>query len=516
VPNRALHAALREFCLDTAAILTQCVRGGDELGFDLIEERGRASLYHYRPRTAEYISSHWVKLRSLASFEGAVKAVEPAAAAYAQIRGIGAKGGEPVLRDLVERLYEDATDFGFPEQRFELIAEELGENVGESAVRAVVIGRVHGVHLASPAIGLDDQLALAGGHAVQELPPALMDGDECLTPPEVVCVFAIEQQGGAELPVAEARTRFRRLLTGLRLMGAAGARIDSLGWTRAGQGSWRPAMLDVGASARREEWRLPPESEDELCDLLDVLGRSRRFGRLNWALARFEMGCSRPLATEALSDHLLAIRALLGGMRRDEGRLGMRLAALCAEPDERAEVRHLVEQALDLEPHVIDGYTGVDKGNSSLELVCDLEHHLRALLRDLLCGYLDEDLVAAADELLLASGGEGEIMASDIRFPESEPGEPEREPATRPAPPEGEQIDLEDQIEYERRAQIAETETQEFSAVVAPEPEPVQQAPPGPDYEPVAEPESEAFYDGEPDYFAPEPDDDADCYAGPV
>ena len=237
MPNRALHAALREFCLDTAAILTQCVRGGDELGFDLIEERGRASLYHYRPRTAEYIGGHWVKLRSLASFEGAVKAVEPAAAAYAQIRGLGAKGGEPVLRDVVERLYEDATDFGFPEQRFELIAEELGENVGESAVRAVVIGRVHGVHLASPAIGLDDQLALAGGHAVQELPPALMDGDECLTPPEVVCVFAVEQDGAAELPVAEARTRFRRLLTGLRLMGAAGARIDSLGWTRAGQGS---------------------------------------------------------------------------------------------------------------------------------------------------------------------------------------------------------------------------------------------------------------------------------------
>ena len=86
---------------------------------------------------------------------------------------------------------------------------------------------------------------------------------------------------------------------------------------------------------------------------------------------------------------------------------------------------------------MIDGYTGVDKGNSSLEMVCDLEHHLRALLRDLLCGYLDEDLVATADELLLASGGEGEIKASDIRFPDPGQSEPDHEPAAGPAPPRG-------------------------------------------------------------------------------
>jgi hypothetical protein len=511
--SRALHAALREFCLDTAAILTQCVRSGDELGFDLIEERGRASLYHYRPRTAEYVGAHWVKLRSLSSFDAAVRAVAPAAPAYAQIRGIAAKGGEPVLRDVVERLYKDATDFGFPEQRFELIAAELGQNVGQSAVRAVVIGRVHGVHLASPAIGLDDQLALAGGHAVQELPPALMDGDDCLRPPEVVCVFAVEQDGGTELPLDEARARFRRLLTGLRLMGAAGARIDSLGWARAGEGSWRPAALDVGASARREEWRLSADDEGDLCDLLDVLGRSRRFGRLNWALARFEMGCSRPLATEALSDHLLAIRALLGGMRRDESRLGMRLAALCAEPAGRPEVRHLVEQALAIEPRVIDGYTGIDNGNSSIELVCDLEHHLRALLRDLLCGYLDEDLVATADELLLAGGGEGEIIAQDTR-PAEDPGAAALEG--------GEQIDLEDQIELDRRSEIAAMETQEFHAMQVPEaaealaePADVQAELDDEPHDPLAQ-LFEATAPVDDDWALRGEDDDPDCYAGPV
>ncbi len=41
--------------------------------------------------------------------------------------------------------------------------------------------------------------------------------------------------------------------------------------------------------------------------------RAPAIGRpeLAWALARFEMGCERSSELEALSDHLLALRALL-------------------------------------------------------------------------------------------------------------------------------------------------------------------------------------------------------------
>lgn len=495
MPSNALHETLRIACLDAAAILTRALNEGDDLGFDLVEERGRvANLYQYRPRTAEFIAAHWDEIRMLDSFAPAVRALEPGAAAYTKVHALSGSGGEPVLRDLIERIYNESTDFGFPERRFELICSEIGQAVGDSVVRAVVIGRVHGVHLASPAVGLDDQLALAGGRAVTALPPGLMEDEDGLVPPEVVCVFAVEQDGAEELPVEAAKARFRRLLTGLRLMGAAGARIDSLGWTRAGDGPWMPAALDVGASARREEWRLAEDHEAELCDLLDVLATSRRFGRLNWALARFEMGCSRPLAAEALSDHLLAVRALLGGIRRDEARLGMRLAALCAEEGDRVDVRRLVEEALELEPTVIDGYTGRDGGHSAIELVTELEHHVRALLRDLLCGYLNEDLVSCADELLLAGGGEGEIRAEDTRAPEPDLCAP---------PPVGEQIDLENELE--RREQVSTLETQEFLAVAEPE----------------ASQEPEPEYDDDPrnavtGWEFDEPEDDADCYAGPV
>ena len=54
---------------------------------------------------------------------------------------------------------------------------------------------------------------------------------------------------------------------------------------------------------------------------------------------------------------------------------------------------------------------------SPRELVTEVEGHLRALLRDVLCGYLDADLKAVADDILNESHGEptGEIEAHDLR-----------------------------------------------------------------------------------------------------
>jgi hypothetical protein len=59
--------------------------------------------------------------------------------------------------------------------------------------------------------------------------------------------------------------------------------------------------------------------------------------------------------------------------------------------------------------------------------VLHLEQHLRALLRDILCGYLGSDLRAAADDVLLTSSEPIEIKATDTRQ------KPAREPAA-PAP----------------------------------------------------------------------------------
>jgi len=58
-------------------------------------------------------------------------------------------------------------------------------------------------------------------------------------------------------------------------------------------------------------------------------------GRLKRALARFEMGCERPSAAQALTDYLLALRVLLEPEGPASGRLAQRLAIICARPDDR-------------------------------------------------------------------------------------------------------------------------------------------------------------------------------------
>ena len=54
-------------------------------------------------------------------------------------------------------------------------------------------------------------------------------------------------------------------------------------------------------------------------------------GALSWAVGRFEMGCGRESALEGLSDHLLALRAVLEGHGPVGASLPMRAAALIAD-----------------------------------------------------------------------------------------------------------------------------------------------------------------------------------------
>jgi hypothetical protein len=136
---------------------------------------------------------------------------------------------------------------------------------------------------------------------------------------------------------------------------------------------------------------------------------------VHWALGRFHMGCSRPRPFEAHSDYLLGLRALLDATS-DTGRasIGLRLAALCAEEGERRLVQHRVEDAFVLERKLMGGAREGD-----LSLVAEIEGYLRALLRDILCGYLDSDLKAVADDILLETAEPmGTIRARDLREPE--------------------------------------------------------------------------------------------------
>ena len=146
---------------------------------------------------------------------------------------------------------------------------------------------------------------------------------------------------------------------------------------------------------------LSPEEEDPLrafCAL--IARRTPRAGELAWALRRFELGCERSSPWEALSDWLLAARALLGDVDAPgDERVFERLAAICAAPEERdgAGAAGCATRPRSSAPRSPAASTP----DPALEvLVEDLGSHMRAVLRDVLCGHLDPALRTLADGLL--------------------------------------------------------------------------------------------------------------------
>ena len=111
----------------------------------------------------------------------------------------------------------------------------------------------------------------------------------------------------------------------------------------------------AGRSRGGRYWLEAPE-RPELAELFELLrSRPAQGGALPWALARFELGCEHPVALEGLSDHLLALRAMLDDGERSERWIARRLAALCAEPADQRAVRERLEQAFKLEQLVMRG-----------------------------------------------------------------------------------------------------------------------------------------------------------------
>jgi hypothetical protein len=420
--NRELHDALRDFALESAALLTHAVDAGAELPYDVIEEPGTGSvLYRYQPLTAEFIGARWDSISGQPSFERAARALGTGAEAYLRVRGLpGGADSEPALRALLERLYEDATGFDFPEERFETVYAEFERTLYEDTMRASVVAPVHGLVLERERVELGGGLILARGDRVSAPPEAVWPAGpgerERATGPNTVCVLERDIESDAGLPAAEARIRFRRLLTALRLLKPGRIAFGAPAWGRADEGNWQPIPLTFGGPGRGEAWVLTASETGELAELVELVATARLPGRVAWALGRFEMGCERPADAEALSDYLLALRAMLDA-DDETGRasLGLRLAALCAEESERRGVRARLETAFALERSAMGGAVMEPEDDGPGAVVRELEQHVRALLRDVVCGYLSGDLRSVADDILLASGDPIEIRARDTR-----------------------------------------------------------------------------------------------------
>ena len=400
---RQLRSALHEFCGEAAWQLAADTQDGHEVPFEVVEGGRRDSpLYCYRPLTADFIDERGGTLSRLPSYLPAAHALVAAghlddwlAAQGVHAPPAGRDRADAALHCFLARVFEDSSDFVFSEERFDAAFRDLEQAVGDGRVETVVAVPVLGLDLESDEVALGDGLTLARGDACAEAPDEARwsrgDGR-----PQAVALLRWEPAPGDESPLGHARVRLRRLLMGLRLYDGAAVAFGQLAWTRTGGGTWQPFALGVGA-AQAGELPVAPEQEDELRAFLSLVARrTPKHGQIAWALRRYELACERAAPAEALSDLLLALRALLEPEGPETGLLAMRLAALCAEPGDRARLAERVSHAVSVERGVIAGLA-VDP--QLAPLTAELSSHLRALLRDVLCGHLDPDLRGLADAI---------------------------------------------------------------------------------------------------------------------
>ena len=407
VRNTALHAALEEFTAETGTRLTAETAGGAEVPFELIEERaGGTPLYCYQPLSGEFIEDRVGLLRGLDTYAPAVRALAEieSVVGYLQLRGESRIPSEPreraevALRLFLGAVFADRTQFVFERGRFESAYLELEHSLYEGQCVNTVIAPLLGVALDpdTPEVVLGDGLSLARGETLTDAPTDAIWGDG--GEPNVLAVLSVVQDRGAHPPVPQARARFRKVLTALRLFERGGYALGPLAWARADAGTWRTVAL--GASGRPGFVTLiPGAQQDELRGFFNLIRkRVPSTGELAWALARFELGCERLAPFEALTDYLLALRALLEPEGPSSGRLAQRLAAICARPEDRAALAERTAHAISLERAVIAGLLPAEPRAN--ELVDELSENLRAVLRDMICGHLDADVCAVADDLL--------------------------------------------------------------------------------------------------------------------
>ncbi len=410
---------------------------GAEIPFELASQssRGRGTpLYCYRPLTDAFLRERWSTLRGtescaravvlLEGFEGLDRYLLAREALVGHCeqsrlgRPVGGRGRRPparaeaALRALLCDVFAEQSDFALHEERLPGALERLDCSAHASATEVTLLATLHGLAIASPELPLVSGLTIARPDALLDVPdgalaPALSDEADG---GHLLVAFTTEDTD-AFAAVARGREVLGELLRALRLFGDGRITLGRLAWARVGGGVWGVRALGWGG---RPYGMLvvSAEQEDELrafCNL--VSRRAPSANEIAWALARFEMGCERATDLEALSDHLLALRALLEPEGPSSGLLAGRLAALCATPAERPELTRRVVRALALERAVIEG-TVVEHARSTA-LVRELANHLRALLRDVVCGHLHPDLVGTlADDTMTSLRGSAQEKRS--------------------------------------------------------------------------------------------------------
>jgi hypothetical protein len=405
-----LEGALREFIDAAGTLLHNDVLTGSEVPFEVDpgtrRGAGGAALYCYRPLTGEFIAERQPAIERLASHgEAAARLAEyEGLDRYLAAAGIEARRAAPpararmALRALLADAFAEQSDFEPRPERVRAAIERL-EQAGEAGTGGVMfVATLHGLTITSEQIQLTNGLAIAHPDTLHGLPEGARAGfAAAASAGHLVAVLSLAEQHAGEAPASGAAV-LGELLRALRLFGDGRVSLGALAWSRVDGGTWCPFALGDGGRPHGM-LLVTPEQEDELRAFCNLVSRRAPDGdEVAWALRRFELGCARESPYEALSDDLLALRALLEPEGPDSGMLPRRLAALCATPPHRLELCERAAAAVALERAVIDGSATPHAATAAL--ATELSDHLRALLRDVICGHLDGDLRGLADEIL--------------------------------------------------------------------------------------------------------------------
>jgi hypothetical protein len=429
-----LNESIKRLATEAAGRFGSMVAMGEEIPFDVAADSGDDSgFYSYTPMTGRYVLEHADELRALPSYPAAREATVEAgvAAPYLEARGEAvpadpAARAELMLTTFFASLWEGAAGFSLDRERLETALATLDAESRDADEAEVLIVPLVGLRMSMPRLQLPHNTRIVRADSI-EAPVDAMRSEgmgRAAWEPQYLAVAEQEADCGAD----EALQQLRELISVMRMFQGGGIGLGPYAFAPTGEGCWR--RIATGAPATRPGgYRLNEAEAEELSDFAAALeARPDPDSALTWAVGRFEMGCERPTALEGLSDHLLAMRAVLEGHGPVGASLPLRAAALIEnESMDRLQARERVEDVLELERAMMNGLP-IER---AVELATWMEEGTRKLLRQAALGELGSDLSTTADETLIVNGleaGDAEITVS-VQEPAPEPDfVPEPEP----------------------------------------------------------------------------------------
>ena len=456
-----LNETIKRLATEAASRFSSMVAMGEEIPFDVAADSGDDSaFYSYVPMTGRYVLEHAEELRSLPSFPAAREATVEAgvAAPYLEARGEAvpadpAARAELMLTTFFASLWEGAAGFSLDRERLETALATLDAESRDADEADVLIVPLVGLRMSMPRLQLPHNVRIVRADSIEAPVDAMRSEGMGRTAwePQYLAVAEQDADGGAE----SALMQLRELISVMRMFKGGGIGLGPYAFAPTGEGCWR--RIATGAPATRPGgYRLSEAEAAELSDFAAALEvRPDPDSALSWAVGRFEMGCERPTALEGLSDHLLAMRAVLEGHGPVGASLPLRAAALIEDESmDRLQARERIEDVLELERAMMNGLP-IER---AVALATWMEEGTRKLLRAAALGELGNDLSTTADETLIVNGLESGDAEITVSVQSEEPVDVELEPEVA--------------AELEEDLAPALEEEPEFRVIAQPEPAP--------------------------------------------